>query len=231
MLFAAALTVVTGIVFGLVPALQASRAGFTAGLRDGARGSTGMSGRSLRQSLIVAEVAIALMLLVGGGLLMRTLLRLQSVDLGFQSKGILVGQVLPPQAKYPGNAERKVFYDRLLEQMTALPGVEKAALTSVVPMGGGDSDTDIYIEGRPLPRTNDEATITWYRLVSQDYFELMGIALQKGRVFSASEAAPVVVVNETAVARLWPGEDPLGASRSLQYAWRCPVVHHRRHRA
>ena len=210
MLFTAALTVMTGMVFGLVPALQASRAGFTAGLRDGARGSTGMSGRSIRQSLIVAEVAIALMLLVGGGLLMRTLVRLQSVDLGFQSEGILVGQVLPPQAKYPGNSDRKVFYDRLLERMAALPGVEKAALTSVVPMGGGDSDTDIYIEGRPLPRTNDEATITWYRLVSQDYFELMGIALQKGRVFSASEAAPVVVVNETAVARLWPGEDPLG---------------------
>ena len=210
MLFAAALTVATGIVFGLVPALQASRAGFTTGLRDGGRGSTGTSGRTIRQSLIVAEVAVALMLLVGGGLLMRTLLSLQSVDLGFQPKGILVGQVLPPQAKYPNDSARKVLYDRLLERMSALPGVEKAALTSVVPMAGGDSDTDIYIEGRPLPRTNDEATITWYRLVSRDYFELMGIALQKGRLFSSSEAAPVVIVNETAVARLWPGEDPLG---------------------
>ena len=79
-----------------------------------------------------------------------------------------------------------------------------------MPMRGGDSDTDIYIEGRPLPRTDDEATITWYRLVSQDYFDLMGITLQKGRVFSASEAAPVVVVNQTAAARLWPGEDRIG---------------------
>ena len=97
-------------------------------------------------------------------------------------------------------------------------------------MGGGDSDTDIYIEGRPLPRTNDEATITWYRLVSQDYFDLMGITLQKGRVFSASEAAPVVVVNQTAAARLWPGEDPNRPSGSFRHAWRCAMVHHRRHR-
>ncbi|HXW08415.1 MAG TPA: ABC transporter permease [Vicinamibacterales bacterium] len=208
--FSAALTLITGIAFGLIPAVQASRPRAVSSLRDGTRSDAGASGRRARRTLIVVEVGLALVLLVGSGLLMRTLVRLQGVELGFEPAGVLVGAVLPPQVKYPTGAARIAFYDRVLERVSALPGVEKAAISSVVPLGGGDNDMDVHVEGRPVPRTPVEATTTWYRLVSAGYFDAMGIGLRSGRGIAPREAEPVVVVGETAARRYWPGEDPLG---------------------
>jgi putative ABC transport system permease protein len=207
--FSVALTLVTGILFGLVPALQASGSDVTPALREGGRGGSGPAGRGVRRALIIAEVGIALVLLVGSGLLMQTLARLQAVDLGFDPTRVLVGFVVPPQQQYATGPARTSFYDSLLERVSALPGVEHAALSSVIPLGG-DSDMTLRIEGRPLPANDAEATTTWYRLVSADYLRAMSIGLLSGRGIAPREPAPVVVVNETGARRFWPGESPLG---------------------
>jgi putative ABC transport system permease protein len=215
--FSLALTIGTGVLFGLAPALQGSRSRGPTSLRETGRGISGAPPRAARRTLVVLEVALALVLLVGSGLLMRTLLRLQAVDLGFDPKGVLVGQVLPPATKYPNGAARIAFYDRLLERVSAIPGVDRAALSSVIPLGG-DSDMDVLVEGRALPQSNADATTTWYRVVSADYLQAMGIPLRSGRHIAAGEPAPVVVVSEAAARRFWPGEDPLG--RRVRFSMR-----------
>jgi len=207
--FALALTVITGVVFGLAPALHASRTPVSPALKEGGRGTAGSGASRMRRSLIVLEVAVALVLLVGSGLLMRTLLRLERFDLGFTADGVLVGQVLPPRVKYPAQEQQVAFYDRLLARVSTLPGVEDAALSSVIPLGG-DSDMDIAIEGRPQPKTEADATAVWYRIVSADYFRVMRIAIPQGRAFEAREPAPSVIVSETSARRFWGDASPLG---------------------
>jgi putative ABC transport system permease protein len=212
--FTAFLTVATGVLFGLAPALHASRADVTHALKDGARGSSAAGGRRIRRSLIVAEVALALMLLTGGGLLLQTFVHLQRADLGFDPENVLVGAVNPPNASYDTAAKHLAFYDQVLEKVSTLPGVRKAALASVLPLSG-DSDTNFRIEGRPDPRTPAETPITWYRLVSAGYFEAMGMHLRRGRAFDTRESLPSVVVNETMAKKFFPGEDPIGHRISL----------------
>ena len=207
--FAVLLTLVTGLFFGLVPALQVSRPELTPALREGARGSAGPAGQRARRMLIVAEVALALVLLVGSGLFLRTFLRIQSVDLGFNPENVLAGVVVPPQVKYRTDAERLALYDRLLERAAAIPGLKSAALASVLPLGG-DSDMTVFIEGQPIPRTSSEAQAIWYRLVSADYLRTMEISVVNGRMFAQGEKAAVLVVNETAAKRYWPGQNPIG---------------------
>ena len=111
---------------------------------------------------------------------------------------MLTGTVIPPQTKYPTGAQRIAFYDQLVERTAALPGVQTAAISSVIPFAG-DSDMTVWIEGRPLPRDDSEALATWYRLVSADYLKAMAIPVHRGRGFVRNEPAPVVIVNETAV--------------------------------
>jgi putative ABC transport system permease protein len=207
--FAIGLTLLTGVTFGVVPALHSSRAEVTPGLKDGGKGMTGNSGHQVRRALIVLEVAIALVLLIGSGLLLRTFLRLQAFDLGFDPSRVLVGAVLPPRVAYQTAEQQSAFYDRLLARVSALPGVETASLSSIVPLGG-DSDMTILIEGRPLPRTDAETTAIWYRLISAGYFKVMSIPIVEGRGFDTREAAPSAIVSDVAARRLWPGESPLG---------------------
>jgi putative ABC transport system permease protein len=205
--FALALTAATGILFGLVPALHAT-ADAAPGLKAGGRGTQG-SGHRTRRALIAMEIATALVLLVGSGLLIRTLARLQSFDLGFDPARVLVGQVNPPRVRYSTPEQLVALYDRLLERASAIPGVETAALSSILPLGG-DSDMTIYVEGKPLPRTDAESTAVWYRLVSREYFAAMRIPITSGRNFEPREAAPAIVVSDVSAARFWPGENPIG---------------------
>jgi putative ABC transport system permease protein len=197
------------VLFGLAPAMQSSREEVTQSLKDGGRGTVGRSGRLLRRGLIVAEVALALMLLTGGGLLLQTFVRLQNTDMGFNPENILVGAVFLPRTSYDTREKHRAFYDQMLEKISALPGVEKAAIASVLPLSG-DSDTNFAIDGRAAPRSVSETPITWYRQVSAGYFDTMGMKLRRGRSFDAGEAAPSVVVNETMAAKYFPGEDPVG---------------------
>ena len=209
LLFTAALTLITGVVFGLVPAAHAARDRFGTALKQGGRGQTSDGGGRIRRTLIVAELALALVLLVGGGLLLRTFLALQRVDLGFNPSHVLTGFVLPPPAQYRTNEARLAFYEALRARIEALPGVRQAALSSVLPLTG-DSDTDFLIEGRPAPTRSADAFITWYRIVSANYFASMDIPLRRGRLFQDREAEPVVVVNESMAKRFFPNEDAIG---------------------
>ena len=207
--FTALLALATGIIFGLVPAAHAARDRFSGALKQGGRGQMGDGGGRARRAFIVAELALALVLLVGGGLLLRTFVALQRVDLGFNPSHVLTGFVLPAPATYRTVESRLAFYEALRARVEALPGVTQAALSSVVPLTG-DSDTDFFIEGRPVATRSSDALITWYRNVSANYFSAMEIPLRRGRLFRDREAEPVVVINETAAKRYWPGEDPLG---------------------
>ncbi|HJR60186.1 MAG TPA: ABC transporter permease [Vicinamibacterales bacterium] len=207
--FAALITVATGVLFGLAPAVQSSRADVAHSLKDGGRGGIAVSGRAMRRGLIVAEVALALILLTGGGLLLQTFLRLQAADLGFDPRNVLVGFVNPPRVSYDTAAKHVAFYDQVYEKARALPGVQKAALVSVLPLGG-DSDMNFEIEGRPAPQAASETPVTWYRLVTASYFDTMGMSIRHGRGFETREAAPSVVVNESMARKFFPGEQAIG---------------------
>jgi predicted permease len=207
--FTAVLSLVTGLLFGLMPAVHAARDRFSGALKQGGRGQMGDGGGRARRVLIVAELALALMLLVGGGLLLRTFLALQRVDLGFNPRHLLTGFVLPPPTVYKSEAQRLAFYDALLGRTAALPGVTQAALASVLPLSG-DSDSDFLIEGRPAPTRSADAFITWYRVVSANYFSTMGVPLKRGRLFADREPEPTVVVNESMAKRYWPNEEAIG---------------------
>src|SRR5688572_765350 len=175
--FAAVLTLITGILFGLAPALQHSQGDVTKSLKDSARGGSAAAGRRLRRGLIAAEVALALMLLTGAGLLLQTFVRLESADLGFSPENLIAGSVNPPRAGgYDTSARHLAFYDQLFEKARALPGVQKAAMASVLPLSG-DSDTGFVIEGRTAPRSQSETPVTWYRLVTASYFDTLGIRI------------------------------------------------------
>jgi putative ABC transport system permease protein len=207
--FAALLSAATGILFGIAPAVQAVRASLTPSLKEGQRTTTGRAGHRTRRALIVIEVATALVLLVGSGLLVKTLARLQSSNLGFDPARVLIGQVNPPRTSY-GTAERlTAFYDRLLQRVSLLPGIEHASLSSIVPLRG-DNDMDIAVEGRPAATDRTESLAVWYRLISPTYFETMSIPLLRGRAFATGEQAPVVIVSDVSARRFWGDEDPLG---------------------
>jgi putative ABC transport system permease protein len=215
--FAAVLIVITGVLFGLTPALQLARRGSSAGLKEAARGAAaGAAGHRTRRALIVTEIAVALVLVIAGGLLLRSLLSLQRTDLGFDPQGVLVGGVGIPAVKYTTPEARLAFQDRLLERVRALPGVKIAAFSSILPLDGGDSDRNFFIEGMPPPRTNDETPTTWFRRVSAEYFDAMGIRIKRGRAFGPGEAERLVVVNDVLANRFWPGQEAIG--RRIKFA-------------
>ena len=207
--YAALVTLATGVLFGLAPAIQSSRSEITHSLKEGGRGSVTLPGRRLRRGLIVAEVALSLMLLTGGGLLVQTFLRLQAADLGFDPRNVLVGFVNPPRVTYDTGTKHVAFYDQVYEKAKALPGVQKAALVSVLPLSG-DSDMSFDIEGRPRPQSASETPVTWYRLVTANYFDTMGMPLRRGRGFETREAARSVIVNESMARKYFPDVEALG---------------------
>ncbi|RPJ80229.1 MAG: FtsX-like permease family protein, partial [Acidobacteria bacterium] len=206
--FTAAISVMSAAIFGVAPAWQISGSPVSGGMLSG-RGQAIRGSKRLRGALVVAEVAVALVLLTGAGLLSRSYLMLNQVDLGFDPGNLLVGTVNPPSIRYSDRVALGQFYDRLIERAEAIPGIQGAALTSVVPFGG-DSDVSFEIEGRPRPETEAGQPVAWYRLVSDRYFDVMRIRLVAGRTFTRAEPAPCLVVNETMARRYWPGESPIG---------------------
>ena len=211
--FTAAVTLVTGLIFGLVPALQASKPNLTETIKDaGGRGSTeGGRRQFVRGSLVVLEMASALLLLVGAGLLIKSFWRLQRIDPGFNPNNALTASVTLPSRKYPEENQQSAFFQQLLEKVRALPGVQAAGASNVVPLGG-DYVLGFVIEGRP-PLPPGAGQSTNYYSVSADYFKAMGIPLLRGRVFTEQDtrnSTRVAVISESMAKRVFPNEDPIG---------------------
>jgi putative ABC transport system permease protein len=210
--FTAGLSIVTAMLFGLAPAIAASRVRFNETLKDGARGGGGRTRQLMRSALVVSEVALALVLLAGAGLLMRSFLQLARVDPGFHTNNRLTVLTLLPRPKYADSARMVDFYDRALTEINAVPGVDGAAIASIVPISGGDEIYSIEFEGRP-PAPPGSGTSSIYYLVSPEYFVTMGIPVLKGRSFTNDDrdGTPRVCVINDAFARMHFGDDdPIG---------------------
>jgi len=211
--FTLALSVFTGLLFGVAPALHASSAGPHEALQEGGRSSSaGPRARLLRGGLVVSEMAVALVLLSGSGLLVRSFLRLQSIEPGIRIEDVLTVRLWTPDASYPDGAKQAQFYAEVLRRVGALPGVEAVAATTDLPLSGIDSYLGFQIEGRPAP-TAAESTDGGYHQVSPGYFRALGIPILRGRALvetDASGAPEVAVISRTMADRYWPGEDPVG---------------------
>jgi putative ABC transport system permease protein len=213
--FAFGIAVLSGLVFGIVPALHASRSQVNASLKDTARGTTdGAAQQQLRGALIVAQVALSVSLLIGAGLLVRSFLQLQRVDPGFALDRLGTMRLILPRTTFNTDAKQRAFYDRLLPAIAALPGVESVATSSGVPLSGGNTGTELDIPGQSTAR-GVPSTADW-RLVSPGYFKAMNIPL-RGRDFDDRDvgtpeqpAAPVTIISESMARRYWLGEDPIG---------------------
>ena len=211
--FTALLSILSGLIFGLAPALQASRSDVGEQLKEGGRSSTGGAGQlRMRHALAAVEVAFSLMLLVGAGLLLKSFSTLLSENPGFDVRNLVKLDLFLPPVKYPEPAQATAFYERLLESARGLPGVSAAGVTSSTPFADGNTDTGFRIEGRPEPAPGDNV-VAWYRQVSMDYLKSMGIPLLSGRMFDSRDAAQaprVVIINESLARQYWPGESPVG---------------------
>ena len=211
LLFTLGLTLFTGVLFGLAPAWQAGRANINGLLKDGGRAGVGGRQLRLRDLLVTAEVALALMLLVGTGLLVRSFWRLQQTSPGFNPERVLTAMISLPYTGYANQAERGVFLQKLLAETAILPGVESVGLTSDLPWTGYDENNSFNIEGKTFPP--NEGAGGRYHFVSQDYFRTVGVPLLTGRFFNASDRMgepQVLLVNHALAARYWPGESAVG---------------------
>ena len=218
--FAAALSIVTGVVFGLVPALRASSPDMLSSLKQGGRGGAAPS-RRFRSALVVVEVALALVLLVGAGLMIRSFARLMGIDPGFEADGVVTMRLTLPAAKYGDTARWIAFHDDLIHRVSAITGITAAGLNSAVPLEGGGSESPIVVEGRPMPAPDAPGTMCLFQATSPDYLKAMGIPILRGRAFTDQDrqtAPPVVIVDETVARRLFPGEDPLGKRIAFEFS-------------
>jgi putative ABC transport system permease protein len=210
--FALSATLLTAFLFGLAPAWQTAKTDLNAVLKQGGRSGSAGARPILRNALVAGELALATMLLIGAGLLMQSLLRLQQVQLGFRPDRVLTFQLSPPPAKYPP-ARAWAFYKDLLENLCAIPGVRAAALSSGLPMGGGNyTRTPTGPVGNSLLPTGEAIPIDW-RAVSPGLFQTLDIPLMRGRDFSDQDAAGApltVIVSQETVKKLWGTADPLG---------------------
>ncbi len=210
-LFTLAISVVTGIAFGLAPAWKASSQGFSAGLA-GPRGHAGAAAGRLRNAFVVAEIALAMILLVGAGLLVNALWRLSAVRPGFDTEGAVAVRLDLPESRYAEVPQQTRFRERVLAELNAAPGV-RAAMVSEVPLSGDSLNHNFVIEGRPPIAVGDEPDL-WSRSAMGDYFRVMKIPLRAGRDFSPRdrEGSPLVgIVNERFAREYFPGASPLGA--------------------
>jgi putative ABC transport system permease protein len=241
--FTAIVAVVTGILFGLAPAWQASRPDVQETLKESTRGVTGGRAR-LRQSLVVTEVALTLVMLVGAGLLLRSFHRLQQVNAGFSHERVLSFRLDLPDRKYPKPEQQVAFYQQLLDGLRALPGVQAASVTSRLPFGGNDWQTSFVIEGQPEPPPHERPSMEVH-LVGPDYFRVMGIPLLHGRTFAEQDdrghlrgrdlsdltdgqrwmaGLNSIIVDEEFARRHWPNGDAIGKRVRLPWGEKSPTL-------
>ncbi len=207
-----AVSMATGLLFGLPPALRVVRQDLREFLKEGVRTTSDRRRNAFRSSLVIAEVSLAVALLVGAGLTLRSFGMVVETSPGLDPENVLVAEVNLPEIRYPEEVERTAFFTRLLDALREIPGVESAATAYNVPLGPGGWQNAYHVEGTP-PETGGEYSFAEVNAVSTDYFGTMGIPLLAGREFTRQddgEAPQVVIVGQEMAERYWPGEDPLG---------------------
>ena len=230
--FTAAISLLTGLLFGLLPALQLSATSVNDALKEGGRGSQGAAQGTFRRILAVSEIALALILLAGAGLMLRTFAKLRAVDPGFNSKNVLTMSVALSSLSYPfGSTKPVAFYRELMERIGSLPGVQAASAVSILPLGSDFDTVGTEVEGQ-VYGPGDQPYPERYS-VTPDYFMVMQIGLVRGRTFleTDNEASPLVVlVSKTAAEHWWPNQDPIGKrvrlpgfTREMAKQWRAVV--------
>ena len=209
--FTIGVSVLTGIIFGVVPALHASKPDLNETLKDAGRGSTGRR-HLLRSGLVVSEVALTLVLLIGAGLMIRSFYRLQQVDPGFIHERLLTFNVSLPQKKYPENQQKISFYEQLADRLRGLPGVQAVGLSSGLPLGNNGWQTSFRVEGQPEPEPG-KTPLTEAVVASPEYFQAMGLTVVRGRNFTEQDLKDgphVTLIDEEFERRYWPGEEAVG---------------------
>jgi len=220
LLFAVGMSMATGVLFGIVPAWSSARADVNAGLRDAGRSTSSARAPRLRRGLVVAETALALVLLAGAGVLMKTLLTMRATHPGFDARNVLAAQLWLPPTRFARMQDRAPFVTAALERVRALPGVRGAAFVADLPLNGNTDSNTFHIVGRPDP-SPDRAFRSGFNIVTAAYFDLMRIPIREGREFLPSDAgsAPgVIVVNEVAAKLFWPDRSAIGQQINLPIA-------------
>jgi putative ABC transport system permease protein len=214
--FSFGLSLLTGLVFGLAPALQSSRLDLNEVLKEGGRNMAAGAGHHLRSVMVVTEIALAVVLLVGAGLMMKSLLRLLQTNVGFKTENLLTMTVILPPAKYTAASQIINVHQQLQERVRSLPGVTSAGTVDILPVNAGNT-TRFFVEGDPVPAPGKEIEAN-NRVVSDTYFQTLGVPLLAGRVFDQRDAADkpgVVIIGKTIADRLFAGRDPVG--RKINY--------------
>ncbi|HXJ92059.1 MAG TPA: ABC transporter permease, partial [Terriglobia bacterium] len=211
LIFCSFLSLATGILFGLVPAFQASRIHLTEALKQsGPRRLT--SGPGLRRMLVVTETALALMLLIGAGLLIRSFVQLSNVELGFNPQHVLTAMIMLPESRYSAPNRQAAFFKEAIRRIEALPGVESVAAADSVPLVTNDTGS-VSVEGQPEPTLDGMSIQAERPKITPGYFRAMGIPLLRGRTFTWADnetSLPVAIVSDAAARLYWPNEDPIG---------------------
>ncbi len=217
--FTLAASVLSGLMFGIIPALTAAGARLNESLKEGGRTGSAARGNRARSIFVVVEIALALVLLVGAGLLVRSFVRLVDVDPGFNPSRILTLRVSLPSSRYGGEGQSARFFERFFASVDALPGVRATGAVSFLPLTGLAAATSMEIIGQPKPPRGQEA-VTDVRVMTHDYLRAMGVPLLKGRLFNESDPSDAtgrVVINETMARKYWPNEDPIG--KRVRISW------------
>jgi predicted permease len=224
LVFTGALAIVTGLIFGLAPALQSSRPGFTDALKSGGRGIPISVSQRLRNSLVVAEVAFAVLLVISAGLLMRSFWALSHVNPGFRPEQVVTARVTPDESLCSDAARCLAFYQSVLEQVQNSPGVTAASFVNTLPLGGRVSKRSLEIEGLA---SGEISPLFWLNIITPDYFRVMGISMLAGRPFNDSDiaSAPVAILTAETARRFWPNQDAVGKHVRLldEKEWRTVV--------
>ncbi|HXM34337.1 MAG TPA: ABC transporter permease [Pyrinomonadaceae bacterium] len=214
LLFTVGVSLVTGVLFGLVPALQASKTDLNESLRESGRGAMGGRRRQRARSiLVIVEVALSLVLLVGAGLLAKSFVRLQNVSPGFAPDHLLTVNLALPRTKYKDDAQIAQFFKQVVERVRALPGVEAAAAVSHLPLSGQEELDGFEVEGQPAPINASQVQTADFRVITPDYFRVMKIPILKGRSFTDQDRADTpysIIIDDALARRIFSGEDPIG---------------------
>ena len=219
LLFTMAAALVSAIVFGIAPALTSAGPKLTDTLKDGGRSGTASRGARVRSAFVVVEIALALILLVGAGLLLRSFVTLLRVDPGFDPARTMTVKVSIPTTKYSDAPRQQAFFNQLFERIDAIPGVVASGSTSFLPMAGLGAATNFEIVGQPKPERG-QSPVTDVRVVDHNYFKAMGVPLVRGRAFDSRDDGTKIrriIINQTLANRHFPGEDPIG--RSIIVGW------------